>query len=142
MRTETRSSSTVDRSESISVFMVRFFEHEWSMPNGRGLKLLKVLTDRGDSLHTKFLVLATGNLTKPKLPGIPGIENLTDMFHTSRWDYSYTGSDGNRDLSGLRDKRAIIGSGATAVQVVPKLAESVQQLYVCQRTPRQSTSEE
>ena len=58
------------------------------------------------------------------------------MFHTSRWDYSYTGSGGNRDLSGLRDKRvAIIGSGATAVQVVPKLAESVQQLYVCQRTP-------
>jgi len=82
-------------------------------------------------------VLATGNLTKPKLPGIPGIEKFEGhMFHSSRWDYKYTGSNDRNDLSALRDKRvAIIGSGATAVQVIPHLAESVQQLYVCQRTP-------
>ena len=116
-----------------ALFQTRMVDAEWK----EGSSSWKVLTDRGDSLHTKFLVLATGNLTKPKLPGIPGIEKFEGhMFHTSRWDYSYTGSGGNRDLSGLRDKRvAIIGSGATAVQVVPKLAQSVQQLYVCQRTP-------
>ncbi|MBL6691871.1 MAG: NAD(P)/FAD-dependent oxidoreductase [Pseudomonadales bacterium] len=96
-----------------------------------------VLTDQGDEIKARYLVLATGNLTRPKLPGIPGIEQFQGhMFHTSRWDYAYTGSDGRQDLSDLGDKKvAIIGSGATAVQVVPSIAESVAHLYVCQRTP-------
>ena len=116
-----------------ALFQTRMIDAEWNEDSSTW----KVLTNRGDSLDAKFLVLATGNLTKPKLPGIPGIEKFKGhMFHTSRWDYGYTGSDGRNDLTALRDKRvAIIGSGATAVQVVPNLAENVQQLYVCQRTP-------
>ena len=116
-----------------ALFQTRMIDAEWN----EDLSTWKVLTNRGDSLYAKFLVLATGNLTKPKLPGIPGIEKFEGhMFHSSRWDYKYTGSNDRNDLSALRDKRvAIIGSGATAVQVVPHLAESVQQLYVCQRTP-------
>jgi cation diffusion facilitator CzcD-associated flavoprotein CzcO len=96
-----------------------------------------VLTDKGDKIEAHFLVLATGNLTRPKLPGIDGIEKFKGhMFHTSRWDYDYTGGNNSGNLTGLEDKRvAIIGSGATAVQAVPELAKSAQHLFVCQRTP-------
>jgi cyclohexanone monooxygenase len=71
------------------------------------------------------------------LPGIPGIELFGGhTFHTSRWDYAYTGGNSKGDLVGLRDKRvAVIGTGATAVQVVPHVAEAAAQLYVFQRTP-------
>jgi cyclohexanone monooxygenase len=74
----------------------------------------------------------------PKLPGIPGIESFQGhAFHTSRWDYGYTGGDPEGGLmTGLADKRvAIIGTGATAVQCVPHLARAAKQLYVVQRTP-------
>ncbi|MFL2503962.1 MAG: flavin-containing monooxygenase [Candidatus Azotimanducaceae bacterium] len=90
-----------------ALFQTRMIDAEWNEDSSTW----KVLTNRGDSLDAKFLVLATGNLTKPKLPGIPGIEKFKGhMFHTSRWDYGYTGSDGRNDLTALRDKRvAIIG---------------------------------
>jgi cation diffusion facilitator CzcD-associated flavoprotein CzcO len=92
-----------------------------------------IATDRGDEIRARFVAMANGYLQKPKLPGIEGITNFTGhAFHTSRWDYEYTGSD----LSGLSDKRVgIIGTGATAIQCVPRLAEAVQQLFVFQRTP-------
>jgi cyclohexanone monooxygenase len=74
----------------------------------------------------------------PKLPGIPGIEDFKGhSFHTSRWDYGYTGGDpkGAR-MEKLADKRvAIIGTGATSVQAVPHLARAAKELYVIQRTP-------
>jgi cyclohexanone monooxygenase len=81
--------------------------------------------------------MANGPLSKPKLPGIPGIENFSGhSFHTSRWDYDYTGGDANGGLDRLADKRiAVIGTGATAVQCVPHLGESAGHLYVFQRTP-------
>ena len=96
-----------------------------------------VETDRGDAMRARFVCLANGFLQKPKLPGIPGLENFGGKtFHTSRWDYGYTGGDANGGLTGLRDKRVgIVGSGATAVQCVPHLGESAEHLYVFQRTP-------
>jgi cation diffusion facilitator CzcD-associated flavoprotein CzcO len=96
-----------------------------------------VTTDRGDRLSAKFIVVAGGILHKAKLPGIPGIENFKGKsFHTSRWDYSYTGGAPGQPMDKLADKTiAVIGTGATAVQVVPEVAKVAKQLYVVQRTP-------
>lgn len=86
-----------------------------------------VTTDRGDRMSARILVLANGVLTTPKLARIPGMETFQgDSFHTSRWDYSV-------DLEGKRI--GVIGTGATAVQIVPELAKVADELYVFQRTP-------
>src|SRR5439155_960788 len=71
------------------------------------------------------------------MPGVPGIDRFKGhSFHTSRWDYAYTGGDSNGNLNGLRDQRVgIIGTGATAVQCIPHLGASAKELYVFQRTP-------
>ncbi len=94
-------------------------------------------TSHGDRMSARFLVMGNGPLHRPKLPGIPGIERFRGhSFHTSRWDYAYTGGDGNGNLDQLGDKRVgIIGTGATAVQVVPHVAAAAAALYVFQRTP-------
>ena len=94
-------------------------------------------TNRGDRIRARFVVTAGGIFNKAKLPGIPGIETFKGKsFHTGRWDYDYTGGSSTEPLTKLADKRvAIIGTGATSVQIVPRLAASAQQLYVCQRTP-------
>jgi cyclohexanone monooxygenase len=96
-----------------------------------------VSTNRGDRMRARFVVMANGPLHRAKLPGIPGIENFKGhAFHTSRWDYDYTGGTSEGDLTGLRDKRVgIIGTGATAVQCVPHVGAAAKQLYVFQRTP-------
>ncbi|MFI8946657.1 flavin-containing monooxygenase [Streptomyces sp. NPDC053750] len=96
-----------------------------------------VTTDRGDEFRATYVVTATGTLSELKLPGIPGIERFTGhTFHTSRWDYGYTGGTPDGGLIGLADKRVgVVGTGATGIQVVPKLAEDVGHLYVFQRTP-------
>jgi len=92
----------------------------------------EVSTDHGRHL-AKFVVHAGGLFTAPKIPRIGGLDRFKGkIFHTSRWDYTYTG----RDLSLLRERQiGIIGSGATAIQCVPALASAVKQLYVFQRTP-------
>jgi cyclohexanone monooxygenase len=97
----------------------------------------RVTTNRGDCLLARFVIVASGPLHRPKLPGIPGIDDYQGhTFHTSRWDYAYTGGDSEGNLHNLADKRvAIIGTGATAVQCVPHLGASAEQLYVFQRTP-------
>ena len=94
-------------------------------------------TDRGDQLTARFVVLGNGPLHRPKLPGIPGIGTFRGhSFHTSRWDYDYTGGDSWGGLDRLGDKRVgVIGTGATAVQIVPHLAAAARSLYVFQRTP-------
>jgi cation diffusion facilitator CzcD-associated flavoprotein CzcO len=99
--------------------------------------LWTIATDREDAIKARYVVMANGVLTRPKLPGIPGITSFEGhTFHTSRWDYAYTGGSCDGDLTGLADKRVgIIGTGATAVQCVPHLGESAKQLYVFQRTP-------
>jgi cyclohexanone monooxygenase len=96
-----------------------------------------IKTNRGDEFTTQYVAMANGPLSRPKLPGIPGINDFTGhTFHTSRWDYAYTGGDSSGGLTGLADKRVgIIGTGATAIQCVPHLGEAAQRLYVFQRTP-------
>jgi cation diffusion facilitator CzcD-associated flavoprotein CzcO len=96
-----------------------------------------VSTDRGDRFRAQYVAMANGPLSRPKLPGIPGINDFKGhTFHTSRWDYRYTGGDSDGDLTGLADKRVgIIGTGATAIQCVPHLGASAKELYVFQRTP-------
>ncbi|MEV7106640.1 flavin-containing monooxygenase [Streptomyces atroolivaceus] len=96
-----------------------------------------VATDRGDAFHATYVVTATGTLSEPKLPGIPGIETFQGhTFHTSRWDYSYTGGTPDGGMTGLRGKRVgIVGTGATGVQAIPMLAEDAEHVYVFQRTP-------
>ena len=97
----------------------------------------QIETDRGDRMHARYVAMANGPLSKPKLPGIAGINEFRGhIFHTSRWDYGYTGGDSRGDLVNLRDKRVgIVGTGATAVQCIPHLGEWAQSLYVFQRTP-------
>ena len=96
-----------------------------------------VETDRGDRFKTQYVAMANGPLSRPKLPGIPGINDFKGhTFHTSRWDYRYTGGDSSGGLTKLADKRVgIIGTGATAIQCVPHLGEWAKELYVFQRTP-------
>ena len=94
-------------------------------------------TNRGDRMKARFVAMANGPLHRPKLPGIPGVETFKGhTFHTSRWDYAYTGGDSFGGLTGLAGKRVgIIGTGATAVQCVPHLGEGAGELFVFQRTP-------
>jgi cation diffusion facilitator CzcD-associated flavoprotein CzcO len=111
---------------------------EWDEDSGRWT----VFTDRGDAMRARFVLLANGILTSPKLARIDGMEKFKgDAFHTSRWNY-------NIDLHGKRV--GIIGTGATAVQAIPELAKVAKELYVFQRTPstidvrdqRETTDEE
>ncbi|MFG1964685.1 flavin-containing monooxygenase [Nonomuraea sp. NPDC049028] len=97
----------------------------------------QVRTDRGDDFRARYVVMSAGTLVQPKLPGIPGIETFRGhTFHTSRWDYGYTGGDQNGGLHKLADKRvAVVGTGATGIQVIPHLGRDSQHLYVFQRTP-------
>jgi cyclohexanone monooxygenase len=102
-----------------------------------GTRRWTVHTDRGDRLRARFVVTATGPLHRPKLPGVDGISSFGGhSFHTSRWDYAYTGGGPDGGLDRLADRRvAVIGTGATAVQIVPHLAGAAAHLTVFQRTP-------
>jgi cation diffusion facilitator CzcD-associated flavoprotein CzcO len=106
---------------------------EWSEDECRWI----VSTNRDDRIRARYVVMSNGPLNRPKLPGIPGIDTFKGhTFHTSRWDYDYTGGDTNGNLHKLGDKRvAVIGTGATAIQCVPHLATHAKQLFVFQRTP-------
>ena len=96
-----------------------------------------ITTDRGDTFKARYVIMSSGPLNRPKLPAIPGIEKFKGhTFHTSRWDYDYTGGDTTGGLTKLSDKRVgIIGTGATAIQSVSHLGQWAKQLYVFQRTP-------
>jgi cation diffusion facilitator CzcD-associated flavoprotein CzcO len=107
---------------------------EWDEAASRWI----VRTNRGDEMRAQFVCMGIGPLHRPKLPGIPGIELFQGhSFHTSRWDYDYTGGSPTGDpMTGLADKRVgIIGTGATSVQCIPHLAKAARELYVFQRTP-------
>ena len=117
-----------------ALFQTEVTGAEWDEDAGRWT----ITTNRGDRFTATYLGLGTGPLHVPKLPGIPGIESFAGhSFHTSRWDYAYTGGDADgAPLDRLQDKHlAIIGTGATAVQIVPHLAAAAEKLYVVQRTP-------
>ncbi len=95
-------------------------------------------TNRGDTILASFVVAGTGPLHRPKLPGVPGIEQFAgESFHTSRWNYAVTGGEVNGSpMERLRNLRVgLLGTGATGVQVVPKLGRDAGELYVFQRTP-------
>src|SRR5215468_9594950 len=96
-----------------------------------------VTTNRLDRMRARFVIMANGPLHRPKLPGIPDVETFAGhSFHTSRWDYAYTGGTSAGNLDRLHDKVVgIIGTGATAVQCVPHLGAAARHLYVFQRTP-------
>jgi cation diffusion facilitator CzcD-associated flavoprotein CzcO len=114
-------------------FQTQITEARWDEGAGRWA----VKTDRGDEFKARFVVMCSGPLNRPKLPAIPGIDNFRGhIFHTSRWDYEYTGGDTTGGLHKLADKRvAIIGTGATAIQSVSHVGQHAKQLYVFQRTP-------
>ncbi len=114
-------------------FQTKVTELRWS-DDDRGWV---VRTDRDDEIHATYVVVSGGTLDRPKLPGIPGIDSFAGhTFHTSRWDYAYTGGDANGGLTGLAGKRvAVVGTGATAIQVVPHVGRHAEHLYVFQRTP-------
>jgi cyclohexanone monooxygenase len=116
-----------------ALFQTHVQRVEWDESRTRWI----VGTDRADRIAARFVVSCTGLLSKPKLPGIPGIETFEGhSFHTSRWHYDYTGGDAEGGLTGLADKVVgIIGTGSTGIQTVPRLAESAKHLYVFQRTP-------
>lgn len=94
-------------------------------------------TNRGDKMKAKYVVMGLGPLAQPKLPGIPGLDSFKGTsFHTSRWDYDYTGGSSYGKLDKLGDKRVgIIGTGATAIQCLPHLADGAKELFAFQRTP-------
>lgn len=97
-----------------------------------------VATDRGDRISAQFVCSSPGPYPRLKFPGVPGITGFEGRaFHTSRWDYAYTGgAPGDDRLGKLADKRvAVIGTGATAIQCIPPLARSAGHLTVFQRTP-------
>jgi len=109
-------------------------ELEWDEAGSRWI----VRTNRGDEFTSQFVGIGLGPLHVAKLPGIPGIDSFAGhAFHTSRWDYAYTGgTPEGAPMDRLGDKRvAVIGTGATAVQCVPHLAKACQELFVFQRTP-------
>jgi cation diffusion facilitator CzcD-associated flavoprotein CzcO len=81
----------------------------------------------GETVSARFLICATGFLSQPATPDIAGIDTFGgDVIHTARWDHSYC-------FAGKRT--AVIGTGSTAVQVIPELAKQVSELTVFQRTP-------
>ena len=96
--------------------------------DAQGLWRVRVESEAGDDTVTaRYLVNASGVLTVPNLPDIPGVDSFGgETIHTARWDHDL-------DLSGKRV--AIIGTGASAVQVIPEIAPLVERLTVFQRTP-------
>ncbi len=116
-----------------AIFQTRVRSIDWDEELGRW----RISTNRDDDLRARFVVMALGTTTRAKLPGIPGIETYEGhSFHTSRWDYGYTGGDTTGGMTNLADKKvAVIGTGATAIQCVPRVAQYAGHLYVFQRTP-------
>jgi cyclohexanone monooxygenase len=114
-------------------FQTRVRSIDWD----QATKRWRISTNRDDDIRARFVIMALGTASRAKLPGVPGIDEFEGhSFHTSRWDYGYTGGDTNGGMTKLGDKRvAIIGTGATAIQAVPRVAQYAKHLYVFQRTP-------
>ncbi|TVV75948.1 NAD(P)/FAD-dependent oxidoreductase [Sphingomonas solaris] len=118
---------------SKALFQTEVSDLSWSDATSRWT----VTTDRGDTLSARFVVIAGGILHVAKLPGIPGIDTFKGhAFHSSRWDYTYTGGSPTTPMDKLAGKRvALVGTGATSIQILPRLAEAAGDVVVIQRTP-------
>jgi cation diffusion facilitator CzcD-associated flavoprotein CzcO len=89
--------------------------------------LWRLETEGGDTVTARFVIGATGVFSQPVRPDIPGLDDFAGtVMHTARWDHG-------EDLSGKRV--AVIGTGASGVQVIPSIAPEVEHLTVFQRTP-------
>jgi cation diffusion facilitator CzcD-associated flavoprotein CzcO len=86
----------------------------------------RVRTTSGEELEADILVSAVGQLNLPKVPHLKGLDRFHGpAFHSARWDHGFD----------IRDRRiAIVGSGASAVQLIPKIAETARQVVIFQRT--------
>ncbi|KAI0446929.1 FAD/NAD(P)-binding domain-containing protein [Xylaria telfairii] len=115
-----------------------------SMVWDEGLRRWHTKTAQGDHFISQFVITATGTLHEPKLPGFPGINDFQgDQFHSGRWDYHITGGDTTGNLDKLADKTvALVGTGATSIQILPFLAKSAKKVLVFQRTPSSVTFRE
>lgn len=116
-----------------AIFQTAIEAMEWREDDRRWV----ITTDRGDVLTAQFVVTANGHLDTPKLPAIKGINKFKGhCFHSSRWDYDYTGGSQTEPLSKLEDKKiAVIGNACTGVQLIPELAKYAKHIFVVQRTP-------
>jgi cyclohexanone monooxygenase len=101
------------------------------------IKCWRVGTNHDDDLRARYVVTCLGSTNHPKLPGVPGLKSFKGKaFHSARWDFAYTGGDTFGGLDNLADKRvAIIGTGASAIQILPYVGKYAKHLYVFQRTP-------
>ena len=116
-----------------TLFQTKVLSMAWDDEGARWV----VTTSRGDELRARFVTTQSGIFDRPQLPGIEGIEEFEGaMFHSARWDYDYTGGDTSGGMTRLADKRVgVIGTGATALQIVPELARDAREVVVFQRTP-------
>ncbi|MFJ8025750.1 flavin-containing monooxygenase [Streptomyces sp. NPDC096311] len=96
-----------------------------------------VTSDRGDEIRARFICLGNGTLDDPSIPDVPGLDEFQGhVFHSSRWDYDYTGGNERGGLTRLAGKRvAVVGTAASAIQFIPELAEYAEHVIVVQRTP-------
>jgi cation diffusion facilitator CzcD-associated flavoprotein CzcO len=119
--------------EADALFHTGVTRAEWDEEAARW----RIRTDREDELNARWYVLAVGMLNLMKLPAIPGMADFAGhSFHTSRWDYDYTGGGPSEPLSNLGDQVvALVGTGGSAIQCVAPLAASAKHLFVLQRTP-------
>ncbi|TXJ08552.1 MAG: NAD(P)/FAD-dependent oxidoreductase [Acinetobacter sp.] len=89
-------------------------QHLWALETSSG------------TYYAKAVIFATGPITEPQMPKMPGLDTFTgEMFHSARWNHDY-------DLTGKRV--AVIGTGASAIQFIPQIQPKVKELYVFQRT--------
>ena len=117
----------------IACLQTEVTDMEWDSSISRWI----IKTNNRDAMRAQFVIMCNGPFNRPKLPGIPGISTFKGhTFHTSRWDYEYTGGNVDGNLENLQDKKVgIIGTGASSIQCIPHLGTSAKELYVFQRTP-------
>ena len=116
-----------------AIFQTKITEVKWNLSESRW----EILTNRGDVFKARFVIATSGYLHRPKYPAIHGIKDFKGrLFHPSRWDVQFTGGSWDGELTGLKGKKvALIGTGATGIQILPHLAKYADRTYLFQRTP-------
>ncbi len=116
-----------------AIFQTKISGMRWDETSSRWI----AQTSRGDTFRARFVTTQSGIYNRPQLPGIPGIEEFDGhALDSARWDYDYTGGGPDAPLDRLGDKRVgVVGTGTTALQVVPQIAKWARHLTVFQRTP-------